>query len=134
MGCHSEQPGIATFLDGGSDHGGVGRPPVPQALYARDLRLLRGRVCQGAAGACTTAQAQASHAGRARRRCLLQLPGSRRAWRNACSSARAQNGIKIIKNDRAVRFVDAGNGRVGTVELKSGTKARLSHPEAYWAR
>jgi len=33
-----------------------------------------------------------------------------------------------------VRFVDAGNGRVGTVELKSGTKARLSHPEAYWAR
>lgn len=34
----------------------------------------------------------------------------------------AQHGIKIIKNDKAERFVDAGNGRVGTVVLKGGTK------------
>lgn len=77
----------------------------------------------------TTAQAQASHAGRAFRRCLPQVAEACRAWRDARGPARAQNGIKIIKNDRAVRFVDAGNGRVGTVELKSGTKARLRHPE-----
>ncbi|KAK9840747.1 hypothetical protein WJX81_001997 [Elliptochloris bilobata] len=38
----------------------------------------------------------------------------------------AKHGIKIIKNDRAERFVDAGNGRVGTVVLKSGTKLPCS--------
>ena len=38
----------------------------------------------------------------------------------------AQHGIKIIKNDKAERFVDAGNGRVGTVVLKGGTKVTAS--------
>ncbi len=50
VGCHCDQA-KETGLGGGSDHGGIGRPPLPQALYARDLRLLRGRVRQGAAGA-----------------------------------------------------------------------------------